>query len=297
MLTNRGEKMKLSRNDVCWCGSQKKYKKCHLELDNKLSALRRDGYKIPPHSMIKNEEQIKGIREAAIINNGLLDKIEKQICAGMSTEDIDNITTKYLKEHDASSADYQYQGYPKSICTSVNDEICHGIPSKKVILKEGDIINVDATTCYHGYYADASRMFMIGNVSDEAKRLVEATKECLIKGIESIKPFQSTIGDIGKAIEEYATSQGYSVVREFCGHGVGLAMHEDPYIYHYHTHTPTCVLVPGMVITVEPMINQGKRFLHIGKNGWTAYTNDGLLSAQWEHTLLITEDGVEIISQ
>ena len=287
---------KISRNDPCWCGSNKKYKKCHLQFDEKMKQLKMQGYKIPPHSMIKNEEQIEGIRRAAVVNNGLLDEIESKICAGMSTEDIDKITVKYLKDHDATSADLGYEGYPKSICTSVNDVVCHGIPSDDVILKEGDIINVDATSCYKGYYADASRMFMIGDVSSDAKDLVEVTKECLIKGYESIKPYESTINDIGIAIQTYAESKGYSVVREFCGHGVGLEMHEDPYVCHYDTKQKSYVLVPGMVITIEPMINQGKRYLHIGDNGWTAYTNDGKLSAQWEHTLLVTEDGVELIA-
>ena len=289
--------MKLSRNDECWCGSQKKYKKCHESFDEKLKYYKRQGYPIPPHKMIKNEQQIEGIRQAALINNGLLDYIEQHICAGMSTEEIDQMTNDYLASHHAHSADLHYEGYPKSICTSLNDEVCHGIPSPKVILQEGDIINVDATTEYQGYYADASRMFMIGEVSEEAKRLVEVTRECLYKGIESIQPWKSCVGDIGIAIEKYATEQGYSVVREFCGHGVGLSMHEDPYVFHYNSHQSTLLLVPGMVITIEPMINQGKRYIYLGENGWTAYTDDGKLSSQWEHTLLVTETGVEIISK
>lgn len=289
--------MKLSRNDECWCGSHKKYKKCHLVFDEKLETLRQKGYKIPPKKMIKNQEQIEGIRQAAVVNNGLLDYIEQHIHAGLSTEDIDQMTNEFLAKHHAKSADLGYEGFPKSICTSVNDEVCHGIPSTHVILKEGDIINVDATTNVNNYYADASRMFMIGDVSEEAKRLVDVTKECLYKGIESIKPYKSCIGDIGIAIEKYAKKHGYTVVREFCGHGVGLSMHEDPYVLHYDAHDPSYVLVPGMVITIEPMINQGKRDIHLGQNGWTAYTDDGQLSAQWEHTLLVTETGVEIISQ
>ncbi len=287
---------KIGRNDPCWCGSGKKYKKCHQIFDEHLKQKQQQGYVLPKHKMIKNEEQIQGIREAAVVNNGLLDYIEENIHAGMTTEDIDILTRKFLAEHDATSADLNYQGYPKSICTSVNDEVCHGIPSTDVVLKEGDIINVDATSCYKGYYADASRMFMIGEVSDEAKKLVEVTRECLYKGIEAIKPFESTLNDIGRAIQNHAESHGYSVVREFCGHGVGLSMHEDPYVLHYDPGYKTELLVPGMVITIEPMINQGKRDIHIGDNEWTAYTDDGKLSAQWEHTLLVTETGVEIIS-
>ena len=289
--------MKLSRNDECWCGSHQKYKKCHLEFDEKLQYLKRQGYQIPNKKLIKNEQQIEGIRQAAIINNGLLDYIEEHIKIGMSTEDIDQMTNEYLQSQDALSAELNYEGYPKSICTSVNDEVCHGIPSSKVILKAGDIINVDATTNYKGFFADASRMFMIGEVSEEARKLVEVTRECLYKGIESIQPFKSCVGDIGIAIEKHAHLHGYSVVREFCGHGVGLSMHEDPYVLHYDAHERGVVLVPGMVITIEPMINAGKRFIHIGKNNWTAYTDDGSLSAQWEHTLLVTQTGVEIISK
>lgn len=289
--------MKLSRNDECWCGSHKKYKKCHLDFDRKLIEYARKGYKIPTHQMIKNKEQIEGIKKAAIVNNGLLDYIEEHIQVGMNTEDIDQITNEYLKKHNARSADFHYEGFPKSICTSINDVVCHGIPSSSDILKEGDIINVDATSVVDGYYADASRMFMIGKVSEEAQRLVQVTKECLYKGMECVKPWQSCIGDIGKAIEKYAKENGYSVVREYCGHGVGLAMHEDPWVYHYDTHIATELIVPGMVFTIEPMINQGKKEIYIGDNGWSSYTRDGSLSAQWEHTFLVTETGVEIISK
>lgn len=289
--------MKLSRNDECWCGSHKKYKKCHLDFDKKISYMKRQGYKIPPQKRIKNEEQIEGIRKAAVVNNGLLDYIEAHIQAGMSTEDIDQMTNEFLEKHHAKSADLNYEGFPKSICTSVNDEVCHGIPSSDVILKEGDIINVDATSIVDGYYADASRMFMIGKVSDEAKQLVEVTKECLYKGMESVKPWKSCFGDIGIAIEKHAKKYGYSVVREFCGHGVGLAMHEDPAVLHYDAHVPTELIVPGMVFTIEPMINAGRKEIYIGENDWTAYTQDGSLSAQWEHTFLVTETGIEIISK
>ena len=281
--------MKRLGNDECWCGSHQKYKKCHQKFDERLRYLKRQGYVIPQHKMIKNEKQIEGIKQAAVINNGLLDYIGSHIRAGMTTQEIDDMTVEYLKAHDASSADLHYEGYPKSICTSINDVVCHGIPDAQVVLKEGDIINVDATSCYKGYYADASRMFMIGDVSEEARQLVEVTRECLYKGIESIRPFKSTISDIGRAIETHAHQHGFSVVREFCGHGVGLSMHEDPYVLHFDPHYPTTLLVPGMVITIEPMINAGKRYIHIGPN-------DGSLSAQWEHTILNTETGVEILS-
>ncbi len=251
----------------------------------------------PSRKMIKSPKDIEGIKAAAVVNNGLLDMVEGRIKAGISTDDINTWCEEFLKEHDAHSADLGYMGYPKSICTAVNDVICHGIPSDKVILKEGDIINVDVTTEYKGYYADASRMFMIGEVSENAKRLVEVTKECLEIGMAQIKPFYSQVRDIGIAIERYAKSKGYSVVMEYCGHGVGYKMHEDPYVLHYASYEPSVLLVPGMVITIEPMVNEGTRHVFLdASNNWTIYTQDGGYSAQWEYTILITEDGVEILS-
>ena len=191
-----------------------------------------------------------------------------------------------------------YEGFPKSVCISINDEVCHGIPSTDRILKDGDIVNVDATTNLNGYFADASRMFMIGNVSEENKKLVQVTKECLEKAISIIKPFETTLGDIGAVIAEHAKNNHYTVVREFCGHGVGLAIHEDPTVLHYGKRGTGMVLVPGMVFTIEPMINAGDRKIFIDKkSGWIVKTKDGSYSAQWEHTLLVTNDGVEIISK
>lgn len=283
--------------NLCWCGSNKKYKQCHYIFDQRLQAYKKDGYMIPPHKMIKNDEQIEGIKKAAIINNGMLDYIGLNIKEGISTDDIDIMCQEYLKKHNATSADLGYEGYPKSICTSVNDVVCHGIPSKDVILKNGDIINVDATTEYNGYYADASRMYIIGDASNEAKRLIEVTKKCLDEAIKAIVPWESRITDIGKIIEKIAHENGYSIVEEYCGHGVGLKMHEDPYVLHYDTHMDGLLIVPGMVFTIEPMVNEGKKGIRFKKgDDWTSYTIDGLLSAQVEHTILITEDGVEIIS-
>lgn len=285
-------------DDPCWCKSNKKYQDCHKEFDLKLDEYRKKGYLVTPKKMIKNEAQIEGIKVAGIINNGLLDLIGENIKVGMTTEDIDILTRNYLKDNDARSADLNFEGYPKSICTSINDVVCHGIPSDKVILKDGDILNVDATIEHKGYYADASRMYLVGEVKESAKRLVEVTKECLKKGIEVIKPWESTLNDIGLVIEKLAHKKGYSVVEEFCGHGVGLKMHEDPYVLHYSVKEPTYLIVPGMVFTIEPMINEGKRFIHIDyKDDWTVRTNDKKLSAQWENTILITENGVEIISK
>ena len=216
----------------------------------------------------------------------------------MSTQDIDDMCRDYLNAHNAHSADFGYQGYPKYICTAVNDVICHGIPRKDVILKSGDIINVDVTTEYNGYYADASRMFLIGDVKDNAKRLVEVTKECLEEAIKAIVPWETRVSDIGKIIERIAHKNGYSVVEEYCGHGVGFKMHEDPYILHYDEHKDRELIVPGMVFTIEPMINEGKKGIRF-KTGdtWSSYTVDGKLSAQWEHTIVINYDEtVEVVS-
>ncbi|MCR5741868.1 MAG: type I methionyl aminopeptidase [Gammaproteobacteria bacterium] len=283
--------------ELCWCGSNKEYKDCHKEFDLKLLFKKKEGYKVPPRSFIKNAEQIEGIKKAAVFNNGLLDLIENNIKEGMSTEDIEQLCIKFLDDNNCKSADFNYEGYPKHICTSINDVVCHGIPSAKDVLKKGDIINVDSTLSYNGYFADASRMFEIGNVSEKAHKLVYVTKECLNKAIETIKPWESTLNDIGIAIEKYAHKRGFTVVEEFCGHGVGLEMHEDPYVLHYSIKEPTYLIVPGMVFTIEPMINEGRRFIEIDrKDGWTVRTSDHKLSAQWEHTLIVTEDGVEIVS-
>ncbi|CEK37754.1 methionyl aminopeptidase [Paraclostridium sordellii] len=289
--------MNLNRNDDCWCKSGKKYKKCHMEFDEKLKELKKQGYEVPSHDIIKNKEQIDKIKESAKINNEVLDLVAKNIKAGMSTEDINKIVHEYTVSKGAIPAPLGYGGFPKSLCTSINSEICHGIPSEDVILKDGDIINIDVSTIYDGYYSDASRMFMIGNVSDKAKKLVEVTKECLEAGIKAVKPW-GHIGDIGAAIQEHAEKNGYSVVRDFGGHGIGLQFHEDPFVFHYGAKNEGMILVPGMIFTIEPMINEGIYELYIdAENEWTAYTDDGLLSAQWEHMILVTEDGVEILSK
>ncbi|MFA9423145.1 MAG: methionyl aminopeptidase [Sedimentibacter sp.] len=290
--------MFLNENDKCWCGSGQKYKICHMNFDERLQELKSKGYIVPSKKLIKNSEQIQGIRESAKINNALLNEISKNIREGISTEEINTIAYEYTVAHGGIPADLNYEGFPKSICTSINDEVCHGIPSKNRILKSGDIINADVTTNLNGYFSDASRMFEIGEVSEEAKKLVRVTKECLCRGMEAIKPWESYLGDIGSAVKEHAKNNGYSVVREFGGHGVGLDIHEEPFISHVGKRGTGMLLVPGMVFTIEPMINAGKREIFIDKvNGWTVSTVDGSLSAQWEHTILVTEDGIEVISE
>ena len=245
---------------------------------------------------IKRPSQIEGIRKAGEINTGVLDEVGKLIHEGMSTQDIDDIVSKYTAEHGGICAPLNYEGFPKSVCTSINGEVCHGIPARHRKLRNGDIINVDCTTILDGYYADASRMFMIGNVSEERRRLVEETKKCLEIGIQVAQPW-AHVGDIGYAIAKYAHSKGYSVVRELGGHGVGIDFHEDPFVAHVGSKGKGMVLVPGMIITIEPMINAGKAAVEIDPyNNWTIYTRDGSDSAQWEHTILITEDGNEILT-
>lgn len=289
--------MILNRNDLCWCKSGLKYKNCHLEFDKKLSDLKRKGYIVPTKKLIKTKEQIEGIKKSAGINNGLLDLISENIKEGMTTEEINKLAYDYTIYNGGIPATLNYDGYPKSICVSINNEVCHGIPSKDVILKSGDIVNVDATTILSGYYSDASRMFMIGEVNEEAKNLVQVAKECLNKGLEAVKPWRF-LGDIGAAVQEHAEINGYSVVRDFGGHGVGLDIHEEPFVFHFGKRGTDMVLAPGMVFTIEPMINAGSHEIFIDENdGWTVLTSDGSLSAQWEHTVLVTEEGIEVISK
>lgn len=288
--------MKLGKNEPCWCGSGEKYKRCHLDFDEKLEELHLQGIPVPPHSMIKNKKQIDGIRESGVINTALLDEVAKSIHEGITTEEIDDLVYDFTMSHGAVPATLGYEGFPKSCCTSVNNEICHGIPSDKVVLREGDIVNVDVTTIYHSYFADASRMFCIGQLSPDAEKIVRVARECLEAGIAAVRPW-GRLGDIGAAIQAVAQREGCSIVRDIGGHGVGLEMHEDPYVCHVGHAGTGMVLAPGMVFTVEPMVNLGTDKFFIDKrNGWTVYTKDGKLSAQWEHTLAVTETGIEILT-
>lgn len=289
--------MKLGRNDICWCGSGKKYKSCHLMMDEKLEQMKLKGFKIPTKKMIKTPLQIEGIREASRINTMVLDYITPYVKEGVSTEELDKLIYDYTKSINAVPACLGYEGYPKSVCISVNDVVCHGIPSSDIILKDGDIVNIDCTTMYNGFFGDSSRMFMIGNVDPVWEKLVNDTKKALDLGVEVCKPY-CTIGDIGYAINSFAKEQGYSVVREIGGHGVGLAIHEDPYVSHIGLPGKDYVIAPGMTFTIEPMINLGAPDIYQdAEDGWTIYTEDGSPSAQWEYTLLMTENGVEILAR
>ncbi len=248
----------------------------------------------PNEILIKTPEQIEGIRQAGKITAEILDLVASAICAGMSTNEINSLVHSATLARNGVPAPLHYNGFPKSVCTSLNNVVCHGIPDG-TILKDGDIINVDVTTIYGGYYGDASRMFMIGNVSDVAQNLVRVTKECLEIGIEQVQP-GNHIGDIGFFVQKHAEENGLSVVRDYTGHGVGISFHEPPTILHYGRRGFGAVIKPNMVFTIEPMINSGKYATSLLRDGWTAVTKDSSLSAQWEHTIRVTEDGFEILT-
>ncbi len=295
MITYDGE-IELGRNDECWCGSGRKYKKCHMEFDERLQALADQGEDVPPRALLKTAEEIKGVKRSAEVNVGVLDFVAEHIGEGVSTEQIDQWVYDYTVEHDAIPAPLDYEGFPKSVCTSLNEVVCHGIPSSDDILKSGDIINVDCSTIRDGYFSDSSRMFCIGDVSPEARKLVEDTKHAVELGLAAVKPW-GHLGDIGAVIHEYARSQGYSVVREFGGHGIGLEFHEEPFVSFVTRAGTGMVLVPGLMFTIEPMINLGKHRIDMSDpNGWTVRTKDGQLTAQWEVQIVITEDGYELLS-
>mgnify|MGYP000138679388 CR=1 FL=1 len=266
------------------------------DIEQKIKAYKAKGYRVPTRKMIKTAAQIKGIRRSAAINTAVLDLVAAHIHEGMTTEEIDTLVYNFTIAHGAIPAPLNYEGFPKSVCTSVNDEVCHGIPSKDVVLRNGDIINVDVSTILDGYYSDASRMFIIGKTTSEKEKLVRVTKECLEIGMQAAKPF-GFVGDIGNAIQRHAEKNGYSVVRDLCGHGVGLEFHEEPEVCHFGRKGTGMLLVPGMVFTIEPMINMGTWQVFIDEeDGWTVVTEDELPSAQWEHTFLMTETGLEILS-
>lgn len=266
-----------------------------IELRNKIKEYRAKGYKIPPLRIIRSEEQIAGIRESAKINTALLDYISENIREGITTQDVDDMVYEFTRSHGAIPAPLHYEGYPKSCCVSRNEIVCHGIPNKNEFLRNGDIVNVDVSTIYNRYFSDASRMFMIGKVNEECKRLVKVTKECLEIGIATAKPW-ARMGDVGAAIQEHAEKNGYSVVRELCGHGCGVKFHEPPEVLHYGKRGTEELIIPGMTFTIEPMINMGKKEIFIDENDWTVVTKDLKPSAQWEHQILITETGNEILT-
>lgn len=283
------------RNQPCWCGSGKKYKKCHAMFDEKLKLYESKGVLVPSHKIIKTPAQIAKIRESAKVNIEILDYVADHMKEGITTQEIDEWVCSITAKAGAIAAPLNYEGYPKSICTSINNQVCHGIPSRDVVLKEGDIINVDVSTILDGYFSDSSRMFCIGKVSGEKRRLVEVTKECVEKGLEKVKPW-GYLGDMSQAVYDHAHANGYSVVREIGGHGVGLEFHEDPWVGYIGKAGTGMLMVPGMMFTIEPMINMGGYEIFVDEeDDWTVYTEDGMDSAQWEIMVLVTENGHEVI--
>lgn len=268
------------------------------EFDKQIMYWENKGKLVPTRGLVKSQEQLDGIRKAGMLNTAVLDEVARNIHAGMSTLEIDKICHDYCVGHGGIPACLGYEGFPKSVCTSINEVVCHGIPKASDILEEGDIVNVDFTTILDGYYADASRMFIIGKTTPEKEQLVRVAKECLEIGMEVAKPF-TFVGDIGYAIEQHCKKHHYGVVRDLCGHGVGLKFHEEPEVPHFGRRGTGMLLVPGMVFTIEPMVNMGTWKVFVDADdefGWEVISEDELPSAQWEHTLLMTETGMEVLS-
>ncbi len=294
-MLEKKQTLKIGRNDPCPCGSGRKYKKCCLgkgqdpELTNMKDLYFRK-YKI----QIKEDKDIEGIKKAGGLALATLDMVEAKIRQGMSTDEINTLVHEFTISNGAIPAPLNYRGFPKSVCVSINDVICHGIPGDEV-LNDGDIVNVDVTPILNGYFADVSKTFFIGTPGTDAQKIVRVAKESLKKGMSMVQP-GNTIGDIGWAIQRYAEGEGCSIVREFVGHGVGIEFHEPPQVPHYGSKGDGLRLVPGMVFTIEPMINLGESPLRILEDNWTAITADGSLSAQFEQTILVTEDGYESLT-
>ncbi len=244
---------------------------------------------------IKSEREIQLMRETCKLAANTLQFIEPYIKPGISTEDINKLCHDYIVEHGAYPSCLNYNGFPKSICTSVNQVICHGIPSKRDVLKDGDIVNVDVTTYLNKFHGDTNRTFFVGTIDPKIEHLVQTTYRCLYAGINEVRP-GGHIGDIGEVIEQIAHAEGYSVVEEYCGHGIGREFHEEPQIIHFGPAGVGTMMKPGMTFTIEPMINLGTRFNQVLKDKWTVVTKDGKPSAQFEHTILVTETGYEILT-
>ena len=284
------------RNEPCWCGSGKKYKKCHAAIDERLEECYLNGQEVIFRHLLKTPEDIEGIKRSAAINVGVLDMVGERIHAGVTTAEVDQWIYDYTVEHGGIPADLNYEGFPKSVCTSINDVVCHGIPSEHDVLKDGDIVNVDCSTILDGYFSDSSRMFCIGEVSPERQKLVDVTRESIQRGLDQVKSW-NTLGDMAHAVQTYVEENGFNVVREFGGHGIGKEFHEDPFVAHVGEPGEGVVLAPGMCFTIEPMVNAGGADIDMNDpNGWTVRTADGSDSAQWEVQLVVTETGYELLS-
>jgi methionyl aminopeptidase len=286
----------VGRNDPCWCGSGKKYKKCHMALDA------RSGMNTSPkpvvNKMVKTPEQIQAMRKAGTFNGECMDFIRPFIKAGITTEEINTRVHDYTVRHGHTCGSLGYHGFPKSVCVSVNDVVCLGIPSAEQILREGDIVNVDITTIVAGFYGDSSETFLIGAVSDQTRRLVTVSAKALLKAIAAVGPGKP-LSVVGQTIQPYVESEGCSIVRQYTGHGIGKKFHEFFAVCHHQSEEDShIILEPGMTFTIEPMINAGDYKVVVDKNdGWTVRTKDGSLSAQFEHTVLVTEQGCEVLTK
>ena len=266
------------------------------ELEKKVMSFEQQGCLVPDRKLIKTQEQIEGIRRSGVINTGVLDLVAQEIRPGMTTLEIDKLVYDYTVGHGAIPAPLNYEGFPKSVCTSINEVVCHGIPSEFDVLEEGDIVNVDVSTILDGYYSDASRMFVVGGkTTPQKQKLVDVARECLEIGMQAAQPY-GFVGDIGHAIAQHAHKNGFSVVRDLCGHGVGLEFHEEPEVLHYGKKRTGMLLVPGMVFTIEPMINMGSKNVVFEKDGWTVRTKDRKCSAHFEHCIAIRPEGPQILS-
>lgn len=288
----KNKSVKIGQNELCPCGSGRKYKNCCRNKKQHISIA--DEYLRRYDIRLKTPEQIEGIRKSGDLLLSIMDGVEKMLKPGLTTEEINTYVHEQTIMAGAVPAPLHYRGFPKSVCVSVNEVICHGIPSDRV-LKDGDIVNVDITPILDGYYADASKTFFIGTPTKDGQKIVNVAAEALKRGIEVVGP-GATLGDIGYAIQRYAEGQGCSVVREFIGHGVGIDFHEPPQVLHFGKRGKGITLVPGMVFTIEPMINLGKRYLHVLEDRWTAVTDDGSLSAQFEQTILVSDNGWESLT-
>ena len=287
----------IDRNSPCWCGSGLKYKKCHYDFDEKLKMYENKGCIVPEHNMIKTPEQIEKIKASARVNIAVLDYVAEHIKAGVTTEEIDQWVYEETTKRGAIPAPLNFEGFPKSVCTSINEVVCHGIPDPDRVLQDGDIINVDCSTILDGYFSDSSRMFCIGEVSAERQRLVDVTRASVEAGLAAVKPWLP-LSVMAEAVQKTVEDAGFSVVREYGGHGIGKEFHEDPFV-GFTTEAPDVdtIMVPGMVFTIEPMVNAGAPDIKISKgDGWCVRTKDGSDSAQCEVQLVVTEDGYELLS-
>jgi len=285
----------IGRNDPCWCGSNKKYKKCHLNSDMKTQRIQE---KPPGNPFIKTPDEIEGMKNAGKFNGILLDYLRPFVKAGITTEYLNTLAHDFTIKNGHTPASLGYHKFPKSVCISVNDVVCHGIPSKDILLKEGDIVNVDATTIVDGFHGDSSETFLIGEVTDEAKHVVEVAAEAMIKGIEVVGPGKP-LKIVGDTIQPFVESKDCSIVRKYTGHGIGKKFHEGFTVCHHISRDcDSFTLLPGMTFTIEPMVNLGTYDVKVDRvDGWTVRTKDGSLSAQFEHTILITDSGAEVLTR